>query len=197
MIIIWILVGLVMGIIFGTALEKGRVFEPGMIVGQFQLRNFIMLKMFMTAIITTWIVVGLMYAMGLVELHPKAAVFPANIVGGLIFGAGMALAGACPGTVLAQIGAGYKDAWVIIAGALCGALAYGYLEPILSIFSKGPGKITVMDMTGVPYTVLGFVMAVIVAGLLFGLEKWRPWRHELGRDYEGLLDEDRTIKENE
>jgi hypothetical protein len=32
-----------MGIVFGFALEKSRVFEPGIIVGQMQLRNFITL----------------------------------------------------------------------------------------------------------------------------------------------------------
>ena len=38
-----ILSGVLMGIVFGFALEKSRVFEPGMIVGQMQLRNLIML----------------------------------------------------------------------------------------------------------------------------------------------------------
>ena len=41
-----IIVGIAMGIVFGFALEKSRVFEPGIIVGQMQLRNFIMLKVF-------------------------------------------------------------------------------------------------------------------------------------------------------
>ena len=44
-----IVVGLLMGTVFGFALEKSRVFEPGIIVGQMQLRNFIMLKVFLTA----------------------------------------------------------------------------------------------------------------------------------------------------
>ena len=38
-----VLIGLAMGAVFGFALEKSRVFEPGMIVGQMQLSNFIML----------------------------------------------------------------------------------------------------------------------------------------------------------
>jgi hypothetical protein len=47
-----IIVGIAMGIVFGFALEKSRVFEPGIIVGQMQLRNFIMLKVFLTAVAT-------------------------------------------------------------------------------------------------------------------------------------------------
>ena len=39
-----ILTGLAMGAVFGFALEKSRVFRPGVIVGQMQLQNFLMLK---------------------------------------------------------------------------------------------------------------------------------------------------------
>lgn len=45
-----ILIGLLMGTVFGFALEKSRVFEPGVIVGQMQLSNFIMLKGFLSAV---------------------------------------------------------------------------------------------------------------------------------------------------
>jgi len=47
-----ILIGLATGMVFGFALEKSRVFEPGVIVGQMQLRNFLMLKIFLAAVIT-------------------------------------------------------------------------------------------------------------------------------------------------
>ena len=47
-----ILIGLATGIVFGLALEKSRVFEPGVIVGQMQLKNFLMLKIFLAAVIT-------------------------------------------------------------------------------------------------------------------------------------------------
>ena len=38
-----IVTGILMGFVFGFAMEKSRVFEPGMIVGQMQLRNFTLL----------------------------------------------------------------------------------------------------------------------------------------------------------
>ena len=40
------------GAVFGFAMEKSRVFEPGIILGQMQLRNFQMLKIFLTAVTT-------------------------------------------------------------------------------------------------------------------------------------------------
>ena len=54
-----------------------------------------------------------------------------NPVGGLIFGAGWALTGACPGPLYALLGAGYWAVLIAIAGALAGVIAYGYLQPKL------------------------------------------------------------------
>ena len=64
-----------------------------------------------------------------VKMHHKALVWQADIVGGLLLGAGISIAGACPGTVFAQIGAGYRDAWFAVAGGVLGVMAFGYLEP--------------------------------------------------------------------
>ena len=63
-----ILTGLLMGAAFGFALEKSRVFEPGMIVGQMQLHNFIMLKVFLTAVATGAVVLAALNGFGLVKL---------------------------------------------------------------------------------------------------------------------------------
>ena len=183
--ILFILTGILMGVVFGFALEKARVFEPGMIVGQFQFRNFTMLKMFLSAIITTLIVIGTLYALGIVELHLKAIVLPGVIIGGILFGIGMALTGACPGTVLAQIGAGYKDAWAILFGAIAGAMAYGYLQPSLSSFTKNIGKVTLADKTGISFPIMAYVIAFVLIVGLIKLEKWRPWKEDMGKDYDG------------
>ena len=96
--------GVLMGAVFGFALEKSRVFEPGMIVGQMQMRNFTMLKIFLTAVTTGLIVIGVMHGFFGVKIHPKALMVGADVIGGLLLGVGIALAGACPGTVFAQIG---------------------------------------------------------------------------------------------
>lgn len=55
-----VLIGLAMGAVFGFVLEKSRVFEPGMIVGQMQLNNFIMLKIFLAAVAAGLIVLALL-----------------------------------------------------------------------------------------------------------------------------------------
>lgn len=184
-----ILIGIAMGIVFGVVLEKSRVFEPGMIVGQMQLRNFIMLKIFLTAVATGAVVLALLNGFGIVKLQPKAALYAADIVGGLILGAGIALAGACPGTTLAQIGVGYRDALFTLAGGLLGAVTYSYSKPALdrTFLATGDGKIIFTDLIGVPYWVGALVLAGILVAALVVLERLRPWRAELGRDVDGDL----------
>ena len=180
-------VGILMGIVFGFALEKSRVFEPGIIVGQMQLRNFIMLKVFLAAVATGAVVLAVLNGFGYVKLAPKAALYGADIVGGLILGAGISLAGACPGTTLAQIGAGYRDALFTLIGGLFGAVAYSYAEPALSktFLGQGGGKIIFSDLAGISYWIGALILAAAIVVILVALESWRPWRPELGRDLDG------------
>lgn len=55
--------------------------------------------------------------------------FGANVMGGALVGAGMALTGACPGTNIVAIGAGVKNSWYTYAGQLAGALLFSSLYP--------------------------------------------------------------------
>lgn len=181
-----VLAGLLMGLIFGLALEKSRVFEPGIIIGQMQLRNFIMLKVFLSAVATGLVVLAALNGFGLVKLAPKATLYTADIAGGLILGVGITLAGACPGTVLAQVGAGYRDAWATLLGGLCGALAFSYLEPTLRPWiDGGPGKLTLDQLVGLPFWQLALAVAAIIVALLYGLESLRPWQTEVGPKADG------------
>lgn len=182
-----VLIGLAMGFVFGFALEKSRVFEPGVIVGQMQLRNFIMLKVFLAAVVTGLVVLAVLNGFGVTKLHPKPTIYGADIVGGLILGAGIAIAGACPGTVLAQLGAGYRDAWFTLGGGLAGALAYVYAEPQLKpLLGGGPGVLTIDKLAGFPFWLLALGFAAAWIAVLVVLERWRPWRTDLGADVDGV-----------
>jgi uncharacterized protein len=178
--------GLSMGVVFGVALEKSGVFEPGMIVGQMQLRNWIMLKVFLSAVATGAVVLALLNGFGVVKLQPKAALYAADIVGGLILGAGITLAGACPGTTLAQLGAGYRDAFFTLLGGLSGAIAFSYAQPWLaaSLIGTGP-KLIFTDLAGIPYWQGALALAVTIVAALGLLERLRPWREDLGADVDG------------
>lgn len=181
-----ILTGLLMGIVFGIALEKSRVFEPGMIVGQMQLRNFIMLKIFLTAVATGAVVLAVLNGFGFVKLQPKAALYAADLAGGALLGAGIALAGACPGTTLAQIGVGYRDALFTLAGGLFGAVAFSYAQPWLdkALIGTGP-KLIFTDLVGIPYWQGAIGLSAIIVVILMLMERARSWRDDLGPDFDG------------
>ena len=53
------------------------------------------------------------------------------IFGGLIFGCGWAITGACPGPIYAQIGSGELYACFTFAGALLGMFTFAFLKPRL------------------------------------------------------------------
>lgn len=184
-----VIVGIAMGMLFGFALEKSRVFEPGIIVGQMQLRNFIMLKVFLSAVATGAVALAALNSLGYVKLQPKAAAYAADAVGGLLLGAGITLAGACPGTTLAQIGAGYRDALFTLVGGLFGAVAFSYAQPIIAktfLAQTGP-KLIFSEMVDVPYWIGALALAAVIVAILVALEAWTPWRGELGNDVDGNL----------
>jgi len=183
-----ILVGVAMGAVFGAALEKSRVFEPGAIVSQMQLRTFLMLKIFLAAVATGLVLLAVLNGVFGVKMYPKAFMWPADVVGGLLLGAGISIAGACPGTVFAQIGAGYRDAWFAVAGGIVGALVFGYWEPALRpvLLSGGPGKLTFDQLLYVPFWPLALAVAAAIAGLLVALERYQRWTDEIGANVDGL-----------
>lgn len=187
-VLIAVVLGLAMGAVFGIALEKSRVFEPGTIVSQMQLRTFLMLKIFLTAVVTGLIVLAALNGVWGVKMYPKALVWSADIVGGLILGVGISIAGACPGTVFAQLGAGYRDAWFTVAGGILAAMAFGYLEPVLRpvLLSGGPGKPTFDQLAHVPFWAFALASAAVLASVLVVLERTQPWRSDVGANVDGL-----------
>jgi len=151
------------------------------------MRNFIMLKVFLTAVATGAVVLAVLNGFGYVKLQPKAALYAADIVGGLILGVGITLAGACPGTTLAQIGAGYRDALFTLLGGLFGAVTFSYAQPALgkSFLGQGGGKLIFTDLIGIPYWIGALVLAAVIIVVLVAMEAWKPWRDELGNDVDG------------
>ena len=62
------------------------------------------------------------------QLKPKDKSVPRYLIGGIIFGLGWALAGACPGPMYVLAGSGYISILIVIAAALLGTFVYGLLR---------------------------------------------------------------------
>ena len=181
--------GLIFGFVFGVMLEKSRVFEPRVILRQLELKNFLMLKTFLTAILVGSLSIYALQEMGYISgLKLKPILVEANITGGLILGFGLVFAGACPGTILAQLGAGYKDAYYTLVGAALGVLTYSYVkEPFLDQFfyyEKGH-NLTMDQVLGIDSGVLLITRAVVIIAILVWLERKFPTDKEVGKNYSG------------
>ena len=125
---------LVMGLFFGILLVKSEVISWFRIQEMFHLQTFHMYGVMGSAVITGIISVWLIKHYNIKTISGEKIVIPhkkfnkGQIYGGLLFGFGWALTGACPGPMFAQIGTG---ALVIIASllsAIAGTWVYGVIR---------------------------------------------------------------------
>lgn len=170
-----ILLGALTGLIFGFLLQKGGVTQYNVIVNQFRFKDFTVLKTMLTAIVVGSIGVYAMLQLGMIKgLHLKAAELAMNAGGGAIFGVGMVLLGYCPGTALAAIGQGSRDAIVGVIGALVGAAVYAEVFPFINkTFAPigSFGKITLASATNLSPWLFIAALAAIAVSLFVWLER--------------------------
>jgi uncharacterized membrane protein YedE/YeeE len=118
---------LILGVFFGFSLNKAGLTKYHKIVNVFRFTDMAVLQFMMTALVVSMSGLYLLRAFGLVTFpNVPATYIVGNLVGGLIFGVGMALSGYCPGTCAAGAGEGKLDYIVPgLLGFLTGAVIYG------------------------------------------------------------------------
>ena len=126
------------GIYFGIVLVKAEVVSWYRIQEMFHFQSVHMYGIIGLAVVVGALSIALLKAAKArsvegIEIAPAGKPFNAigNPVGGLIFGFGWALTGACPGPLYASLGAGYWPILLAILSAILGVLTYGYLKPRL------------------------------------------------------------------
>lgn len=173
-----LLLGLITGIVFGFLLQKGRVAKFRVILGQFLLKDFTVLKVMGTAIVVGGVGIQLLYEADRVALHVKPLLMGGILFGGVFFGAGMALLGYCPGTGVAACGEGRRDAMVGVVGMLCGSAAYVLAYPWLQSFMKiggDRGELRISGMTdSSPWLWYGILVAIgiLLAIIAYANRQW-------------------------
>lgn len=171
------LFSLLIGFCFGFLLQRGRVCDYEVILGQLLLEDFTVVKIILTAIVTGMIGVYALRSAGLVSLHKKAGSLGTSIPGPLIFGVGFAILGYCPGTSVGAVGHGALDALVGgVGGIMIGSALYAAVYPFLKerILDIGPfGDKTLVDLLrpGRPWIVV-LPAAIIMISVLFVLEQF-------------------------
>lgn len=142
------------GLMFGFLLHKAGLTQYARIVNVYRLTDLAVIEFILAALLVGAVLVQAGLSLELVSSVPipRTAVV-ANLVGGALFGVGMATAGYCPGTIVAQAGEGHLDAVTAgVTGLLCGALTFGALQPSImpSLARVGLlGRVTLAQLLGV------------------------------------------------
>ena len=125
---------LLAGLFFGILLVKAELISWYRIQEMFRLQSFHMFGIIGSAvlvgIISVWLIkkfnVKTIYGEE-IRIHPKTF-NKGNIFGGLLFGFGWAITGACPGPLFAQVGAGATVILVSVLSAIVGTWVYGLIR---------------------------------------------------------------------
>lgn len=166
-----VVLGLLTGICFGFLLQKGGATDYGVIEGQLLLTNFTVLKLMLSAVIVGMVLFAVLKHYGYANSHAAEGHVGSNIIGGLIFGAGFALLGYCPGTVAGAVGTGALDALVGgMVGMVIGAGLFAELYPRLKkgVLVRGPfPAVTVPEFLHLnPWVVIVLLEACMIGFLL-------------------------------
>ncbi|MCM8570693.1 YeeE/YedE family protein [Gramella jeungdoensis] len=126
---------LMTGIFFGIVMFKSEAASWFRIYEMFQFDSFHMYGIMGSALVLGVLGVQLIKKKNLkdfdgkdIHITPKPKEYKANIFGGIVFGLGWALAGACPGPIYTLIGAGYISVIVVFLAAILGTFVYGLLK---------------------------------------------------------------------
>ncbi len=125
---------LLMGIFFGIVLVKSEVISWYRIQEMFRLQSFHMYGVMGSAVVTGIISVWLIKKFNIKTFQGKPVVIPekkfsrGQIYGGLIFGFGWAITGACPGPLYALVSSGFSVIIVTLLSAIAGTWVYGLLR---------------------------------------------------------------------
>ncbi len=125
---------LVVGMFFGIVFVKAEIISWFRIQEMFRFQSFFMYGVIGTAVVVGMISILLIKNLNIktlqgekVQFHPKTF-NKGQIIGGLIFGLGWAITGACPGPLFAQIGSGFGVVAVTLLSAIAGTWTYGWLR---------------------------------------------------------------------
>ena len=177
-----IILAIFLGTLFGFVLHRVGASNPENILNMLRLTDLNLMKAILLGIGLSSIGLFLLMAAGVIDtghLSVKES-YVGVIIGGAILGLGFGTAGYCPGTGLAGLGDGRRDAVAFVLGGLVGAFAYmltypawkasGLLDGVLG--GKTTLAVTGNDaygavLTGVP----GWLVALVV-GALFVIIAW-------------------------
>jgi hypothetical protein len=178
-----IILAIGLGLVFGAVLDRVGAANPTYIGKMLNLTNLNLAKTILLAIGTGSVLMFGGQMLGLVDVGHMSvkSAYLGVFIGGLMLGAGWAVAGFCPGTGVVAAATGRKDALFFIGGGLLGAAAYMVTYPAwksAGVLDKvAGGKVTLgtvpgakyEGLTALPGDVLGIVLGLAFIAVAFAL----------------------------
>ncbi len=174
---LWVITAIPIGFLFGFFLKKGELCGASAMSEIILLKDRSKIYGLWIAIVVSMVLFALFDLMGLIKLNPKPFIYLNYIVGGVLFGTGIVLAGGCVSGCLFKAGAGNINSMAGLVGIPLGIglVEHGYLNGFSTylksyiVKSDNGGSVTLSSITGMPYWLLAciFIIITITAAVLY------------------------------
>ncbi len=165
-----IISGLIIGLLFGFALQRGRFCMNSAFRDPLVFKDFTLLKAVVLALIVQMIGFHFLSYSGIINLAPKNFYPIGAVIGGFVFGVGMVVAGGCASGTAYRVGEGMVSSMIaLFSFALTAFIAKdGFLSGLTnSIQTINLGNMTLSSITGIPEWVYVLLLSFIGFYLLF------------------------------
>jgi uncharacterized membrane protein YedE/YeeE len=171
----WVLTAIPIGVLFGFFLQKGDLCGSSAFSEVVLARDWRKVWALWVAIVVSMVGIAVGDLMGWIQLNPKPLMWAGAMVGGVVFGIGMVLAGGCVSGCLYKGAAGNLNSIVALLAMPIGIalVEYGPLEPwyrqlkAMKVNASRGGPVTLSSLTGLPFWFLALaIAAATVAGAI-------------------------------
>jgi len=183
-----LLIGFLIGIGFGFALEASGFTNTRKLAGVFYGYDATVIKVFFTAALVALIGLFLLHYMGQIDI--TATFFPSTywiptLIGAAIMGLGFIIGGFCPGTSLSAAVTGKIDAIVFIGGVMIGVFGFIFsFDMWVDLRKSGNlGKVNIADWIGIKEGLFIFIFVVVAIVTFFVFQKWQDkWKKNMSQE---------------
>ncbi len=178
----WVLTAIPIGALFGFFLQKGDLCGSSAFSEVVLARDWRKMWGLWVAIVVSMLGIALGDLLGWIQLNPKPLMWAGAVVGGVVFGVGMVLAGGCVSGCLYKGATGNLNSIVALLTMPVGIglVEYGPLQGWLARFRQirisaaDGGPVTLSSVTGLPFWVLAAILAGATLAWAFARRRWKP-----------------------
>jgi uncharacterized membrane protein YedE/YeeE len=190
---LWVLTALPIGFLFGFFLEKADLCGSSAFSEIIMLKDWKKIQGIWMIIVVSMVGFSLLSFLGLVKLNPKPLIWASYIVGGVIFGVGMVLAGGCVSGSLFKVGQGNINSMAALVGIPIGIMMVEH-GPVNSFYKflktyvvkNGDGSsVTFASVLHVPYWILALLFLAVTIAVAAGLRKNNNSKAAIKKDSDG------------